>query len=140
VFAENLDANDRFPLIPPMQLDNTLTYKKQSIGKWRDTFISLTSQVVFQQTRSPRTILPAEIENENIISTFDFMDAPKTYGLFRLEIGSKLPLDNKDLTVGVAVENLLDTPYRNYMNRLRYYADEMGRNVSIRLNYAFHTH
>ena len=29
--------------------------------------------------------------------------------------------------------NLLNTSYRNYMNRFRYYADEMGRNISIRL-------
>jgi iron complex outermembrane receptor protein len=39
--------------------------------------------------------------------------------------------------VGVAITNLLNTSYRNNLNRLRYYADDLGRNVllNIKFNY-----
>ncbi|KKM72261.1 hypothetical protein LCGC14_1422330, partial [marine sediment metagenome] len=42
-----------------------------------------------------------------------------------------------DLTVGFGITNILNTSYRNYLNRLRYYADDLGRNftLSLKLNY-----
>jgi iron complex outermembrane receptor protein len=36
-------------------------------------------------------------------------------------------------TLGFSVFNLLDTKYRDYLNRQRFYADEMGRNFQIQL-------
>ena len=37
------------------------------------------------------------------------------------------------MTIGVGVDNLLNTSYRDYLNRFRYYTDEMGTNVSLRV-------
>jgi iron complex outermembrane receptor protein len=37
------------------------------------------------------------------------------------------------LAVSVGVRNLLNTVYRDYLNGMRYFTDEMGRNISIRL-------
>ena len=41
------------------------------------------------------------------------------------------------LTVGFRVTNALNTSYRNYLNRLRIYADDLGRNflLNIKINY-----
>ena len=41
------------------------------------------------------------------------------------------------LTVGLEISNLLNTSYRNYLNRLRLYADDLGRNflLTFKLNY-----
>lgn len=38
---------------------------------------------------------------------------------------------------GIAVENLLNVRYRNYLNRLRYFADETGRNLVFRVRLEF---
>jgi len=33
--------------------------------------------------------------------------------------------------VNLNVNNILNTNYRNYLNRQRYYADELGRNFNL---------
>jgi iron complex outermembrane receptor protein len=68
------------------------------------------------------------------------MPAPGEYILFGVETGSSLALHNRDITISLSVDNIFDTSYRNYLSRLRYYADEPGRNFSIRINYNFHSH
>jgi iron complex outermembrane receptor protein len=140
VMADDRKSEGRLPFIPPAQWENGMSYKRSSIGKWKNFFVTLTGQAVFEQTRAPRTILPRDVTEEALTENFDFMPAPDPYVLVKLETGSTLTLENRDLTVSFAVENLLDRSYRNYMNRLRYYADEAGRNISIRLNYKFHAH
>jgi iron complex outermembrane receptor protein len=35
------------------------------------------------------------------------------------------------------VENILNTAYKDYMDRFRYYAHLQGRNVTLKLNYNF---
>jgi iron complex outermembrane receptor protein len=37
------------------------------------------------------------------------------------------------LTLAVGVKNLFNTAYRDYLNSLRYFTDEMGRNISFRV-------
>ena len=37
------------------------------------------------------------------------------------------------LTLGFQVTNLLNVSYRNYLNRLRYFADDLGRNITLQL-------
>ena len=41
------------------------------------------------------------------------------------------------LNIGLGVNNVFDTSYRNYLNSLRYFADELGRNIilQLKLNY-----
>ncbi|MEL6188262.1 MAG: hypothetical protein AAFU79_26855, partial [Myxococcota bacterium] len=53
--------------------------------------------------------------------------------------GLSLPLEvsGADLTLSIVGQNLLDEAYRDYLGRLRYYADERGRNITVRLNIPF---
>ena len=41
------------------------------------------------------------------------------------------------LNIGLGVNNVFNTSYRNYLNSLRYFADELGRNIilQLKLNY-----
>ena len=39
--------------------------------------------------------------------------------------------------LSLSVTNLLNTSYREYLNRFRYYADEMGRNITLRIKIPF---
>jgi iron complex outermembrane recepter protein len=140
VWAEDRETNSKLPFIPPGQIENSISYKKSTIGKWKNMFITLSCQNVFEQKRAPRTVFPNEVTEEISSTTFDFMAAPDAYMLFKIETGTVLALDNRELSITMGVDNLFNTSYRNYMNRLRYYADETGRNFTIRLNYKFHTH
>jgi iron complex outermembrane recepter protein len=140
VRAEDRRKNNMLPFIPPADWDNSVTYHRSNVGPWRNIYATVAAEIVFAQSRAPRTVYPAEITTADLTSTFDFMPAPGTYVICKAETGAKLALNNREMTISFTVENLLDASYRNYMSRLRYYADEPGRNFSVRISYNFHTH
>jgi iron complex outermembrane receptor protein len=39
--------------------------------------------------------------------------------------------------LSLRVSNALNTAYRDYLNRFRYYADDQGRNISFKVAYNF---
>jgi iron complex outermembrane receptor protein len=57
--------------------------------------------------------------------------------LVNAEGGFTVALAGHPFTLGLNVSNALNTTYRDYLNRLRYYADDPGRNVMLRLKYEF---
>ncbi|MGB0779187.1 MAG: TonB-dependent receptor [Flavobacteriaceae bacterium] len=68
----------------------------------------------------------------------DVSTPPEDYTLFDAQVKFKWPLNEwKYLQLQLSGSNLLNTAYRNYLNRLRFYADEMGRNVQLNLKYQF---
>jgi iron complex outermembrane recepter protein len=134
------DPNERLPFIPPADISNSLTYKFPSSGSLKNLNASLYSTVFFKQTRAPQTIYPENIPSSGTESIFDFMDAPDGYVLFKADVSATLPLGNRELNLSISGENLLNSSYRNYMNRLRYFADETGFNFLLRINYKFHSH
>jgi iron complex outermembrane receptor protein len=69
-----------------------------------------------------------------IESDEDFTDSPDSYLLLNAEFGSQYKKTPLHLSIGV--KNLLNTSYRDYMNRYRYYADDIGINFYITLNYS----
>lgn len=67
----------------------------------------------------------------------DLMPPPESYHL--LDAGFTLKKDSKyELTL--AGNNLLNTRYRNYLDRFRYFTPAMGRNIGIKLNINIHYH
>ncbi|MDL5048528.1 TonB-dependent receptor plug domain-containing protein [Oscillatoria amoena NRMC-F 0135] len=101
---------------------------------------------VDEQRRAPRVVTVDEILDaytlnedpfENNNSNFDFMPAPPPYFLLNLQAGTSLWIGNAKLDVRLRAANLLNTTYREYTNRIRYYADETGRNIALSLKLSF---
>jgi iron complex outermembrane receptor protein len=65
----------------------------------------------------------------------DFTDPPAAYFLLDSELGAQYK--ETPLHFSFGVKNILNTSYRDYMNRYRYYADDLGINIYIILNYIF---
>jgi iron complex outermembrane receptor protein len=65
----------------------------------------------------------------------DYAPPPDGYALLQLGAGWVVVKDR--LQFHATVRNLLNTAYREYLNRLRYYADDVGRSIELRLNYTF---
>jgi iron complex outermembrane receptor protein len=65
----------------------------------------------------------------------DYAPAPNGYTLLHAGAGIDLMKDRMQLSF--AIRNILNVSYREYLNRLRYYADDTGRSIEFRLNYAF---
>jgi iron complex outermembrane receptor protein len=67
----------------------------------------------------------------------DFAPPPEAYNLFSVSAGTSLQTDSHLWRIYLEIENLANTSYRDYMNRLRYYADDIGRNISLRAQFQF---
>ncbi|RAK64024.1 TonB-dependent receptor [Hymenobacter edaphi] len=64
---------------------------------------------------------------------YDLQAAPAGYQLLGAEVGTTIRLGNVPLELSLAGSNLLNTRYREYLNRFRYYAQDQGRNLTLRL-------
>ena len=63
---------------------------------------------------------------------------PDAYHLFEANIETTLKIGGQQtLGIRLSAENLLNTEYKEYTNRFRYYAHDLGRNVFVRLIYNF---
>ena len=138
--AHEFDHDGRLPFMPPAQVSNSVSYAIPVAGKWKQLSITGRLNNVFKQSLAPKTVYPRDVITTTEGEIFEFMPPPDGYALLGFVISSSLPMGNKDVTISVSGDNLLNTKYRNYMNRLRYYADDTGANFTLRVNYKFHSH
>ena len=127
--------NDR-PLIniPAFNTRNSITYTND----WKQFSASLTSDWTFEQTKYPDNNFETYIASTNETVLVDISTPPSAYQL--LNFYSEVTLETSDktnLNIALSVNNLLDTNYRAYLNRLRYFADDMGRNIMLQLQYNY---
>ncbi len=133
--AQDLSNNQPLIQIPANRYENTLRYE------WKKTSISLTNLYVAKQNRVPTKIIFADIPTSEIIFSEyggDFAPPPAAYSLWNATIYYQLPIINKSsLSLSLSINNLFNTAYRDYLNRFRYYSDEIGRNMAFRAKYSF---
>ena len=63
----------------------------------------------------------------------DYSEPPAGYFLVNLNGGVNVG----KIEIGLRVTNALNMAYRDYLNRFRYYADDQGRNISLKVGYKF---
>ncbi|QNK77814.1 TonB-dependent receptor [Winogradskyella sp. PAMC22761] len=127
--------NDR-PLIniPAFNTRNSITYTND----WKQFSASLTSEWTFEQTKYPDNNFETYIASTNETVLVDVSTPPSAYQLLNFYSEVTLKTSNKtNLNIALSVNNLLDTNYRAYLNRLRYFADDMGRNVMLQLQFNY---
>lgn len=91
----------------------------------QNVYFGMDMQHIFKQNKIPTTII-------------DYKVAPNAYTLLNAVAGFEYVLNEKH-TIGFSVtgENITNTIYRDYLNKFRYYADELGWNLIFRLKYSF---
>jgi iron complex outermembrane recepter protein len=137
--------NDYLIFIPSNRADMGLRYDSKAIKKfsWNaETKI----RWVGMQNRSPQVITPREIieaqkQGIDIITqrpgNFDFAIAPNSYFLLSLGIGASWKLEKSKWDIRLSADNLTNEAYREYTNRLRYFADDLGRNITLGIHFSF---
>lgn len=125
------------PLInmPPAQILNGLQYDLPILNK---SFVRVESTFVFEQNEFPDNNFEVFLPTTETFEVVDISTPPAAYHLLDLKLGTSFNYTSDNtLAVALTVNNLLDTPYRDYLNRLRYYADDLGRNIQlqIKINY-----
>ncbi|NER19033.1 TonB-dependent receptor [Spongiivirga citrea] len=126
------DVGTDIPLIniPAANTKNRITYTHHD---WHNLTLGLESQYVFRQNETPDDIdVFSPVTNENVLLAIN--TAPDAYHLLHFDAEIAFAMNNEsNLKVRLAVNNLLDTNYRDYLNRQRYFADDLGRNISLQL-------
>jgi iron complex outermembrane receptor protein len=116
--------------IPAAKWSNEITYKNPA---WNNLAIALESQWVFEQNRHPPNITVFSPQEQQEV-VLDLNTSPEAYHILSLDAQAHFAImKTNDFTIGLRATNLLDTAYRDYLNRLRYFADDLGRNISLRL-------
>ncbi|MDH4473616.1 MAG: TonB-dependent receptor [Fluviicola sp.] len=118
--ADDLEAKKPVFGIPSNRLTNRIhvgTAFKKSAWSW---FAEVEGLNVFEQKR--------------VSENADYVAPPKGYFLLNGSIGlSKKTNGTQSLQLVFEVSNLLNTTYRDYMNRFRYFTDDLGRNWTIKM-------
>ena len=148
-FAKNIRVNSQFSLVkcydrsrdeplismPPVNTKNEIVYQNPELNNIR---LSLQSEYNFQQNEFPNNNFVVFIPETETMQTVDVSTPPDAYHLLNFNASLDFNINKKSkLTVGLGITNLLNNSFRNYLNRLRYYADDLGRNfiVNLKINY-----
>ncbi|GJH41481.1 membrane protein [Capnocytophaga sp. HP1101] len=126
VFANEMQTKRYFPFIPAPRVSQQLKWNVDRNGRLLRNFsVGIGHIFVAKQTRFE--------PSQELVST-----TPDAYHLFEASVGGTLNIGKRQtLTVRLSAENLFNTEYKEYTNRFRYYAHDLGRNVFVRLSYNF---
>lgn len=70
-------------------------------------------------------------EQKNLLAWQDFIAPPPSYALLGFKISADKTFKASILSIFLRADNLLNTTYRDYLNRQRYFADEPGINITL---------
>jgi iron complex outermembrane receptor protein len=137
LWADDLERNQPLIFMPANRSETNLTFKLNDF--WINE-VMLNHRLVFKQNRTPTSSIfqnPAESSFLNLIDG-DYMAAPDAYNLFDIMVTKDLNFKKTDsFKVSLECKNILNTVYRDYLNRFRYFSDEIGRNISVRASVIF---
>jgi iron complex outermembrane receptor protein len=122
--ARNQALQDHLIWMPADQFQHGLKYTfRHTDATDLAPFIRLTMVNVLEQTRVP--------------ANFDYAPPPPAYTRFDLEAATTVRWRKQPIEIGLLILNLTNERYREYLNRFRYFVDEPGRNISLRIRVPF---
>ena len=110
-------------LIPPDDMRLSMQWFLPSRRDDRPFWLRIGTNHTWRQTRFP-------VDQELLIP-------PSAYTLVSAGFGTDIHWHDSRLRLSVTAENLFDRKYRDYLNRLRYFADAPGRDLRLNVRYIF---
>ena len=131
VKGQETDSEQALINMPAPNFNNKITFTQKD---WYGFNISLESQYHFRQNEFPPniTVFSPDAGQDLVL---EINTPPGDYHLLNLDTGVEFKLGDKNtLNLGVSINNITNTIYRNYLNRQRYFADDLGRNFLLRIS------
>ena len=121
-FIKGQDVLNNLPLIniPSNNILASLRLKLSTFNHFDNNILELQNRYVFEQ--------------KNLLPEQDFASPPQAYNLVGIKFSTKVTMKKNKLKLYIKVNNLFNTTYRDYLNRQRYFADDLGRNIIIGAN------
>ena len=125
------DLQNNMPLVfmPPNSLFGSFTYRTHGSMEISprvtldELEVEFNNRYVFQQSH----ILPEQ----------DFVAPPAAYNLLGMKVSTNVFFPSYKFRVFVKADNILNVKYRDYLNRQRYFADDIGVSYTFGLNLKF---
>lgn len=133
VYGQDLTNNQPLILMVPPNFANSLEFSKP---EWNNFYFKIENRTFLQQKRFPVynpviSVFENGVPNEK---TLDLSTPPPTYSLWDFQTGINF---SKNFSAGLNVTNLFNKNYKDYLNRMRFFSSEMGRNFIFNLKYNF---
>ena len=134
-WIEGIDRKTKTPIIniPPLTTKNQIRF---SFSKWESFFGTINSKFVFSQNKFPNnnfytTIIENRTKVEKLV---DISTPPDRYHDLGVDLNwGPYNLFSNKISFSLTFDNILNANYRNYLNRMRFYNDELGRNVMVQI-------
>jgi iron complex outermembrane receptor protein len=117
IHARNRTDNLPLNFIPPLNGSNTIHYEIPEWRNFRNLKLSLNHRYVAKQW--------------NWDQSLDLIPPPPGYQLFNIYLGGTYKGKKRESHIRIGAENITNTAYRDYLNRQRYFADALGRNLTL---------
>jgi iron complex outermembrane recepter protein len=119
------DQTQKTPLVlmPADQISSQWNYSLHNMKYLKNSTFSIEGLYQWRQSR--------------LESFQDFLAPPDGYFLMNTSFSTDISIRKKSIYISLQVDNLFDLSYRDYLNRLRYYADETGRSLRLIVKYKF---
>ena len=124
--AKDVIQKDWLILMPSDQGTLGIRYHFDINNRLNDAYVSVNGQYVMQQNR-----IPANFDS------IDYPRPPKAYYLLNAEAGMNVKIRQQPLFCSISATNLLNIKYRDYMDIFRYFIDQPGTNISLRVSIHF---
>lgn len=125
LYARNRKTNDWLIMMPANRYNSGLKYTFKDGLKRSNSYLNLEYQYVDKQRRVPTA---------NGLK-YDYKAAPAAYQLVNLSVGTDTEWWDHKFNFSISARNLFNVTYRDYLNAMRYFTDEMGRNIIVRASF-----
>ena len=119
--------------IPPFTTTNFIQF---STPKLKSFSVAVSNKIYLSQNKFPNHNFETSVieYGERVDKIVDISSPPNGYHLLGMEFHwGPYSFFSDKVSISLIFDNLLDTSYRNYLNRLRFYADNMGRNIMLQI-------
>jgi iron complex outermembrane receptor protein len=123
VRAKDADDGSYLVFVPADRYRGSVTYHPPDVGGLRTSFVSLSGTYVTRQRRHDPMA--------------DFIAPPPAYFLLGAEIGTEMSIANQNVRFALQGSNLTNSRYRDYTSLRRYFADEPGWQMWLRMSVFF---
>ena len=116
-----------------MVVNNEIQFSSDKLKKFNAI---IGSKFVNKQNLFPNNnSITSVIENgEKVEKIVDISTPPDGYNILNLNFNwGPYNFVSSNLYLGLSIDNLMNKSYRNYLNRLRFYSDEIGRNILLQI-------
>ena len=138
-YVNGWDASNNKHLIdvPPLKVMNGLKWNKK---QWNNFKTEIKNEWIFTQKQFPNFNYSANIiQNNQLVSVeVPISEPPRGYNLWHFYSEVQFETSKKtNLVIAFSIDNLTNEAYRDYLNRQRFFVDEMGRNFQLQIKFNY---